>query len=540
MKRNSSTLLKYIWVGAPSVILIIVSILSISGNIIMRWICGEITDVLIVKGVIDHLKIVIFIALWAVSWCSSVAKEIIWQKNEFKIYRKNYNSLYDRLFCIKEQLLETWDIGSVDSLFVNDISNIVRFSQNFYLRFLPNMFGVSICLYFLLKIHWILPLAAIGFSTISPYVMKKFNTTIHSAHENYQSSLVKTNQTLTNQLANIEMVKAYQMEQKYISKSIEVLSNLQKACTRSSLEEAKMSFPITGSAFISIIGMLVIGGVLALKQVITVGDVLIIAMLNDSIVSPIISLERTFSLYKQALVSADKVAVFHEQETDVERGADGGRITEIMLSNVGFSYNKEKQILKNISLKITTGKPLFLMGENGCGKSTFIKLLQGVYMPSEGTILIENRPIEQWNISALRKRIQISCQEPTIIQGSIQENLNCAENEPHMFLHEALGFREEISLLTEGYNTVLNWQGKPLSRGQRQRLQIIRTLSSSGDVFILDEPTSALDSHWRKQLSTLLHTLALNHIVIVVTHDYEIIEPGDHVYYFKGGELIEK
>ena len=98
-----------------------------------------------------------------------------------------------------------------------------------------------------------------------------------------------------------------------------------------------------------------------------------------------------------------------------------------------------------------------------------------------------------------------------------------------------LGLQEEIARLDQGFDTILNWEGKPLSKGQRQRLQLIKTLASSADVYILDEPTSALNAAWAEKLNDILHELAQEHIVIIITHNQELIRSDDKVIQINQG-----
>ena len=178
------------------------------------------------------------------------------------------------------------------------------------------------------------------------------------------------------------------------------------------------------------------------------------------------------------------------------------------------------------------GKPVFVKGGNGEGKSTLIKLLLGVYDVSSGQICVNGIPAQEYSLRSLRERIVVVPQENILFQGSIRDNLACGKDISLEQMEEVCrktGIHEEILRMPEGYDTLLTENGGVLSGGQKQRLCLARALLRTGDVYIFDEPTAALDKGNRERFAALLRELSGGRIVVVITHEKELLDEAQCV-----------
>ncbi len=225
--------------------------------------------------------------------------------------------------------------------------------------------------------------------------------------------------------------------------------------------------------------------------------------------------------------------------TDVSEETNGIKILEhidnIELSHVKFSYGNGDVILKDFSHRFEKGKMYAIAGGNGCGKSTMISLLLGMYLDErEGKILYNNCEIKDLDMRQLRqKKIGVCEQEPYLINDTIRYNVvfnnEPAEDERIYNLAQKVSFEEYLRESENGLATKVGEGGSALSGGQKQKTALMKIFFKNPDVLVLDEPTSAMDSAGKKILMDYLDSLRKDKIIIVITHDETIMEKADEV-----------
>ena len=220
------------------------------------------------------------------------------------------------------------------------------------------------------------------------------------------------------------------------------------------------------------------------------------------------------------------------------------------LKNVKFAYPSRPNslIYKNLSLKIEHGKTIAFVGYSSGGKSTLVSLLQRLYDPIEGEILLNNINLKEYNLKWLRQNIGCVFQEPMLLAGSIQENITYGlENYDMEYFNEIcritnLNFVNDKTLFPHGLETYVGERGGKLSGGQKQRIAIARALMRNIKVLILDEATSALDSKNEKDLQNEIEkiTKAKNITTIIIAHRLSTVKNADEILFLDKGEIIEK
>ncbi len=385
-----------------------------------------------------------------------------------------------------------------------------------------------------LQIHWILALTAIVFSIIPMLVIKYLSPYMGKAYGEYRKRLANANAIFSKHLYSLEFVKTNVLEDKYLEAEEGVLNELQKACEKRSVTVGIFSIPMTASAFITTLAIALAGGVMTIRNYITIGELMSAIMLADSIVSPVMALSRTWTMYKQAQTSLFAIDTYCALPEERLGGGERAGIANVSLDNVTFGYTDSDTVLNELSLSFTPGRLNVILGGNGIGKSTLIKLLTGVYDPRGGDIRLGGLRVGDWKLAKLRNSIAVACQDPVTFEGTIEKNLNYGNPALVRKYTKLLGLDAEIMKLEQGYDTMLAWDGKPLSRGQRQRIQLVRTLALDRSVYFLDEPTSAIDVNKADKLSGILHDMDRTKIVIVITHETGIIRAGNNVFTLTG------
>jgi len=210
---------------------------------------------------------------------------------------------------------------------------------------------------------------------------------------------------------------------------------------------------------------------------------------------------------------------------------------------VNFVYPDGTQTLKDCSLNLPKGRMSAIVGPSGAGKTTFLDLLMGFYRPTSGSVKIDGRPLQDYDVGGWRRRIGYVPQEPFLFHTTVRENLLWAsENASPADIEKALdsaNASEFVSELAEGLDTVVGDRGVRLSGGQRQRIALARALLRKPEILILDEATSALDSQSETLIQNAVEKISKEVTVIVVAHRLSTIQKADRVYALSKGRVAE-
>jgi ABC-type multidrug transport system fused ATPase/permease subunit len=201
-------------------------------------------------------------------------------------------------------------------------------------------------------------------------------------------------------------------------------------------------------------------------------------------------------------------------------------------------------VLHGISFSIRAGEKVALAGYSGAGKSTIIQLLLRFYEVGKGQILLDGKPLNQWNLKRLRSSIGIVPQEVLLFGGSIRENIayakqDASEEEIILAARKANAW-QFIEKFPEGLDTLVGERGVKLSGGQRQRIAIARAILKDPSILILDEATSSLDAESESLVQEALDELMKNRTTIVIAHRLATIRKVDRIYMIKDGEIVEE
>ncbi len=226
-----------------------------------------------------------------------------------------------------------------------------------------------------------------------------------------------------------------------------------------------------------------------------------------------------------------------------------GPIEEVELRGVYFRYPlTERDVLTDVSFKVSRGQTLALVGENGAGKSTIVKLITGLYQPTAGQILVNGQDARRFSPSSLREQMSTVFQDFGQYQMTVRENIALgdveavADDDAVMRAAAQAGADEFIEQLPEGYDNMLGrWfeGGRQLSGGQWQRLALARLYFRGGSVLIFDEPTAALDADAEFEVIETLRAHARERITIIVSHRFSTVRMAERIVVLERGKVIE-
>jgi ATP-binding cassette subfamily B protein len=289
------------------------------------------------------------------------------------------------------------------------------------------------------------------------------------------------------------------------------------------------------------------GALLVFDQQISIGVLVAVQMLAGRVSGPLVQLVSLINEYQQTALSVRMLGEVMNRKP--ERASAAGALTPqlqgaIAFDQVSFAYPGSQALaLDAVSLAIPPGAVVGVVGRSGSGKTTFTRLLQGLYVPQHGHIRFDGQELREIDLPHLRKSVGIVVQESFLFRGTVRENV--AVTKPEATFSEviaacqAAGADEFIQRLPQGYDTLLEENAANLSGGQKQRLSIARSLLPGPPILIFDEATSALDPESEAIVQRNLATIAEGRTLIIVSHRLASIADADFTLVFERGRVVD-
>lgn len=289
------------------------------------------------------------------------------------------------------------------------------------------------------------------------------------------------------------------------------------------------------------------GAHLVMDNQLTVGQFVAFNMFAGRVSQPIMRMAQLWTDFQQTGISVARLGDILNTRTEVPPTSTAqlpglkGRVT---LDQVTFRYRPEAPpVLNGISLDITPGEVIGIVGRSGSGKSTLTKLVQRLYSPEGGRLLVDGIDISLIDAAQLRRQVGVVLQENLLFNRSIRENIAIADPaaplEAVMRVAQLAGAHEFISELPEGYDTVVGEQGSSLSGGQRQRVAIARALFTNPRILILDEATSALDYESEAIIQRNMAHICQGRTVLVIAHRLSAVRHSHRIIVMDKGQIVE-
>ena len=293
--------------------------------------------------------------------------------------------------------------------------------------------------------------------------------------------------------------------------------------------------------------VLLIGGKMVLNGDLSIGELTAFLLFLTSFFAPIQSLVQLYNQYQQGSASIEKLRELLSTAPSVPEKENAVEIKEVIghieLKSINFSYEKNKPILKDVSLVVEPGEVIALVGPTGAGKSTIAKLISRFYDPDEGELLVDGYDLRDVKIESLRKQIAVVPQEPFLFNGSIKENVIFARpfatERDIEEACDAVGLTGLISRLPNGIDSAIHERGASLSAGERQLLALARAFLCQPRLLILDEATSNLDLLSESSIERALDNLLEGRTSIIVAHRIATAMKADRIAVVDDGSITE-
>lgn len=291
-----------------------------------------------------------------------------------------------------------------------------------------------------------------------------------------------------------------------------------------------------------------LGARLVVEGDLSVGQLIAFNMLAGRVSQPIMRLAQLWTNFQQTGVSVQRLGDILNTRTELSQNSRSALPPlrgDVEFDQVQFRYRPDgSEVLRGISLTIKAGEVIGVVGRSGSGKSTLTRLLQRLYTPERGRVLVDGMDLALADVSSLRRQIGVVLQDNMLFARSIRENIALVDPgtpiEAVMQAAKMAGAHEFILELPEGYDTVVGEHGASLSGGQRQRIAIARALIGNPRILIFDEATSALDYESERIIQQNMQAICKGRTVIIIAHRLSAVRDANRILVMDRGQIVEQ
>ena len=438
--------------------------------------------------------------------------------------------------------------GEVLSRVTNDIDAISQNLNQILSQMITSattLIGVLIMMLSISVTMTLVSLIVIPLSLVMIMLVVKKSQKNFKAQQEY---LGHTNGHIEEMYSGHNIMKAFNGEEKAIEEFDKLSDTLYNSAWKSQFLSGMMMPIMTFIGNLGYVIVAIMGGFLAIRNKIQVGDILAFIQYVRSFMQPIAQTAQIANVMQQTAAAAERVFEFLEEEEVVEdvknpistEGIEGA----VEFDHVRFGYNEDKIIINDFSINIKPGQKVAIVGPTGAGKTTIVKLLMRFYELNGGKILIDGHDYRDFTRNDLRKIFGMVLQDTWLFNGSIMENIRYgrldASDEEVIEAAKLAHAHHFIKTLADGYNMEINEEADNISQGQKQLLTIARAILSDPKILILDEATSSVDTRTEVLIQQAMENLMEGRTSFIIAHRLSTIKNADVILVMKDGDIVEQ
>jgi ATP-binding cassette subfamily B multidrug efflux pump len=549
LKRILKCIKKYSVLVVFSLICAAVSVvLTLYAPILM----GNGVDKIVGAGNVDFdglkavlVKLVVVVAITAIAqWLMNIINNRI----TYKVVNDVRTMAFDKLSRLPLSYVDSHTHGDIVSRIIADVD---QFSDGLLMGFTQLFTGVMTIvgtLVFMLSINRIITVVVVVITPVSLFAASFIAKKTYNMFKKQSEIKGELTSIVNEMVENQKVVTAFSMEDRVNDRFNEVNDRLNVAGLKATFFSSTTN-PVT--RFVNSLvytGVGIIGAVMAIKGRITVGQLSSFLSYANQYTKPFNEISGVVTELQNAMASAARVFELIDEEAEIADKSDAVVLKDVSgsvkLTDVDFSYDKSKELIKDLNLDVKPGARIAIVGPTGCGKSTVINLLMRFYDVDSGSIAVSGHDIKDVTRHSLRENYGMVLQETWLKSGTIKENI--AYGRPDATDEEIIEAAKQshahsfIKRLPKGYDTVITEDGGNLSQGQKQLLCITRVMLDLPPMLILDEATSSIDTRTEIRIQRAFNKMMKGRTSFVVAHRLSTIKESDVILVMKDGHIIEQ
>jgi len=440
-------------------------------------------------------------------------------------------------------------VGRLVTRVTNDIQNMHDMFTSVLIFVMKDIFLIAGITIVLFSIDWQLSLVVYAVFPFVFYAAAKFAGAAREAFRTLRIKIAEINSQFSETIGGMAVIQLFRHEGSNFS-AFKRLNHEYFTAGMQQITVFALFMPFIELMSSVVLAVVIFyGGGSLMAERITLGTLVVFISYLRMFFRPIRDIAEKYNITLNALSSAERIFLILRENDRLPEPAPGearqipGRISEITLDQVSFSYIPGEPVLKDITLNIRGGETIAVVGPTGAGKTSLINLITRFYDPDDGSIRINGTDIRKFNISDVRAKIALVLQDPFLFSATIRDNIfpdqpDVPDEEIDPILDTA-NCRRFINRLPDGLYTQLSEGGSTLSSGQRQLISIARALAQDPELIIFDEATSYIDSETEQEIQTALMNLMQNRTAIIIAHRLSTARIADRIIVVNHGRIIE-
>lgn len=505
-------------------------------------------EYLIDAGIVKHNIEVLFYVTISYIICSLLVRVInIYVNNYFEklkltISMKLKKILIKKLTLANGNYISQQNTGNLLYILDNDIYQIENFGIEIFFQLMMNVITACIVFIILVNINFKMLIIVIIIQITMIILQKIFSSKITEGIKDIRDISGRISNLQEQFISNLKTVVLSNVTGYFQKIFFEEQTNYYNKSKKTNLFIILQRECVGFLQSLSLIVSYLVGGIIIVKGKMTLGQLVAFIQYINLLIAPCILIINSNIRIKQIKVSLERVYQEIDSITITEenkKAIDVNEIKKICFEKVNFSYF-EKEILKDINIEFKKESITGIVGESGCGKTTLINILYGLWCPQSGKVYINSIPYENFNIKKIRQKICIICQDSFLFNTSILNNIKLGnEKIDNNEINKLLKIVELNTLMKENEDSFVGEKGNNLSGGQKQKIVLARALARESDVFIFDEATSSLDNLSQSKIMDSLLPYFRGKIVIIIAHRLSTLKCADRIIVMNKGRIVE-
>ncbi|HVN14681.1 MAG TPA: ABC transporter ATP-binding protein [Anaerolineales bacterium] len=439
--------------------------------------------------------------------------------------------------------------GEVLSRVTNDVDTVSQTLNQSLSQIVTSITTVVGVLVMMFTISWQMTLVALVIVPISMGIIALVVNQSQKYFKQQQDYLGHLNGHIEEMYGGHIVMKAFNGEQKSVEQFDEINGTLFASAWRSQFLSGLM-FPVMN--FVGNLGYVaicILGGYLAIRGSITVGDIQAFIQYVRSFTQPLTQIANISNIFQQTAASAERVFQFLAEDEEVPDTTSSVELDKVEgrvdFQHVHFGYSDDKIIIHDFSFYAEPAQKIAIVGPTGAGKTTMVKLLMRFYdVNGDGAILLDGHNIKDFKRADLRQMFGMVLQDTWLFNGPIMENIRygrASATDAEVIAAAKTAHADHfIRTLPEGYNTVINEESSNISQGQMQLLTIARAILADPKILILDEATSSVDTRTEVLIQKAMDTLMQGRTSFIIAHRLSTIRDADWILVMNNGDIVEQ
>jgi ATP-binding cassette subfamily B multidrug efflux pump len=458
-------------------------------------------------------------------------------------------STYNKILHLNLAQYDKTPIGTLTTRTVNDIESINDIFSDGLIPIIADLLSIISILSYMFWVDWGLTLVCLAPFPVLILATYFFKESVNRSFIRVRNAVASLNAFVQEHITGMSVVQAFAAEKREYQKFNSINKEHRNANIRGILAYS-VFFPVVELVMALSIGLLVWWSA---KGVVNTGQADKIAGITTAFIMclnllfrPLRVIADKFNVLQMGMIASERVfKVLDNADVAANDGsfAPPAMNGNVEFKNVWFAYNDEHNVLKDISFNIEAGETLAIVGHTGSGKTSIISLLNRLYHIQKGTISIDGRNIEDYQLNNLRSRIAVVLQDVFLFSGSVIDNVTlrnpAIKKEEVVHAAKLIGIHDFIMRLPGNYDYNVMERGATLSLGQRQLLSFVRALLYNPAILILDEATSSVDTESEGLIQYAIDKLIADRTSIVIAHRLSTIRKADKIIVLDKGEIRE-